>query len=151
MRKIQKSAKELTLAVNIKLLLVTNLRELIAYLQATLYYLRKYNKHTQIEQVAFCQTIRRYQILCCYRVSRRGLLKEQRLRELVQMHKDTSWRLCRTFQTIGHSHSGENWEFRATRFFLGSGCRHLALVRVVHCQSIVTVWVRVGPMNTWSW
>jgi len=42
---------------------------------------------TQLKQVAFHQPITQYQILCCYRVSRAGLLNEQRLRELVQVRK----------------------------------------------------------------
>ena len=37
---------------------------------------------TQLKEVAFLQPITHYQILCCYRVSRLGLLNEQQLREL---------------------------------------------------------------------
>ena len=43
---------------------------------------------TQLKELAFCQSIRRYQILCCYRVSRQGLLNVQWLRELVRVDKE---------------------------------------------------------------
>jgi hypothetical protein len=42
---------------------------------------------TQLKEVAFCQPITQYQILCCYRVSRRGLLNEQWPRELVRVDR----------------------------------------------------------------
>jgi len=42
---------------------------------------------TQHKEVAFRQPITQYQILCCYRVSRLGLLNGQWLRELVRVDK----------------------------------------------------------------
>jgi hypothetical protein len=43
---------------------------------------------TQLKEVAFNQPITQYQIVCCYRVSRPGLLNGQWLRELVLVDRE---------------------------------------------------------------
>ena len=71
---------------------------------------------TQLKVVAIRQPIRRYQILCCYRVSRQGVLNGRWLRVLVPMERQNLG-LCLTSQTVGFSYSGANCEFTATWCF----------------------------------
>ena len=73
---------------------------------------------TQLKEVVFCQHIRRYQILCCYRVSRPGLLKVQWLRELVRVDRVdlVAMSNCRlTFQTTELWDSTPHWESKSNR------------------------------------
>jgi hypothetical protein len=89
---------------------------------------------TQHKEVAFRQHIRRYQILCCYRVSRPGLLNGLKLRELVRVVREI-WQLCQTWQLIflynQHLTSVACWKLTAILFCLSYWREKLALVRVV--------------------
>ena len=75
---------------------------------------------TQLKKVVFHPPIVRYQILCCYRVSRPGLLNERLPRQSVWMRKTQAGAISTLhaeFPNIWPLTFKSGWEFTATRSF----------------------------------
>ena len=83
--------------------------------------------------MAFRQPIRWYEILCCYRMSRPGLLSGQRLRELVRVDREDLVAICKLEAIFifsnGMLHGEAYWKFTPTLFCLSYRREKHALVK----------------------